>query len=215
MLRPLLLSLLALGCLVFVPAGLPGHEPPTTPSDREAALKKLEALTKELDALEERLTEERIQARASLMEKEELVRSLERLNQMEMKALAAERAKMEELLKEIDRKTNPGAANKIKDEVQKKLADLTVKQEKLAIQAADARKDVMIAEEKFKLLERRHENQRRLANLKLELVEQELFGKSEGGDRRKQEKLEKSLETIQRDLDELRRKLGGKDATKP
>ena len=73
----------------------------------------------------------------------------------------------------------------------------------------------MIAEEKFKLLERRHDNQRHLANLKLELVEQELFSKLDGGDRRKQERLEKSLETIQRDLEELRRKLGVKDALQP
>ncbi len=96
--------------------------------------------------------------------------------------------------------------------MRKKLTSLMIDQEKLALQSAEARKDVMIAEEKLKLLERRHDNQRHLANLKLELVEQELFGKAEGVDRRRQEKLEKGLETIQRDLEELRRKLGVKDA---
>jgi hypothetical protein len=205
-----LLLPLALLCLVPVADVLQAREPPTAPNDKELALKKLEVLTKELDALEQRLTEERIEARTKLMEREEVVRSLERRNHLEMQALTTERAKMEEMLKEIESKTTPDAANKIKDEVRKKLTILMIDQEKLAMQAADARKDVMIAEEKFKLLERRHDNQRRLANLKLELVEQELFGKSEGGDRRKQERLEKSLETIQRDLEELRRKLGAK-----
>jgi hypothetical protein len=209
-----LLLPLALLCLVPVAEVLQARQPPAA-NDKEAALKKLEVLTKELDALEQRLTEERIQARTNLMEKEEIVRSLERRNHLELQALTTERAKMEEVLKEIESKTTPEAANKIKDEMRKKLATLVFDQEKLAMQAADARKDVMIAEEKFKLLERRHDNQRRLANLKLELVEQELFGKQEGGDRRKQERLEKSLETIQRDLEELRRKLGAKDAPQP
>jgi hypothetical protein len=210
--RWLPLSIMALLCLVPVADWLRAQQPPATADKKEEALKKLEALTKELDALEQRLTEERIEARTKLMEKEEVVRSLERRHHLEMQALTTERFKMEEILKEIESKATPDAANKIKEEVRKKLANLTIDQEKLAMQAAGARKDVMIAEENFKLLERRHDNQRHLANLKLELVEQELFGKPEGGDRRKQERLEKSLETIQRDLEELRRKLGVKDA---
>jgi hypothetical protein len=212
--RWLLLPILALLCLIPFTDLSRAQQTPTA-DKKEEALKKLELLTKELDALEQHLTEERIAARSNLIDKEELVRSLERRHRIEAQALAAERSKLEDVLKEIESRATPEAATKIKDEVRKKLTSLMIDQEKLALQSAEARKDVMIAEEKFKLLERRHDNQRHLANLKLELVEQELFGKLDGGDRRKQERLEKSLEAIQRDLEELRRKLGAKDAPHP
>ncbi len=82
--RWLLLSILALLCLVPVADWLRA-QPPAMPADKkEEALKKLEALTKELDALEQRLTEERIAKRGrDLIDKEELVRSLERRHRIE------------------------------------------------------------------------------------------------------------------------------------
>ncbi len=205
------LSILALLCLVPV-ADLSRAQQPANADKKEEALKKLEALTKELNALEEQMTEERIVARTSVLDREEAVRSLERQHRGKEQVIAAERTKLEEVLKEIESKATPDAATKIKEEVRKKLDFLVAEGDKLAAQAAQARKDQMIAEEKFKLMERRHDNYRHLANLKLELVEHELFGKSDATERRKLDKLEKGMETIQRDLDELRRKLGVKDA---
>ena len=132
-----LLLPLALLCLVPV-ADLLRAQQPATADKKDEALKKLELLTKELDALEQRLTEERIEARTKLMEKEEVVRSLEHRNHLGMQALTTETAKMEAMLKAIDERAQPGeGANKIKDEVRKKLTNLMIDQEKLAMQSAE------------------------------------------------------------------------------
>src|SRR5581483_12415831 len=100
------LSILALLCLVPV-ADLSRAQQPANADKKEEALKKLEALTKELNALEEQMTEERIVARTSVLDREEAVRSLERQHRGKEQVIAAERTKLEEVLKEIESKATP------------------------------------------------------------------------------------------------------------
>src|SRR5262249_27080091 len=158
---------------------------------------------------------ERIQARLKLMEKEEAARMVERLHQADLHRIAAELSKLEDQARRVDeRVASAEQAAKLKEGLRKQIADLTIDKEKLAVQSLQARQELVTAEEKFRLLERRHENQRRLLNLKIELAEAELFGKGEGADRRKLDKLEKSLEAMRRDLDDIRRKLDGKGDAK-
>jgi hypothetical protein len=212
----LLLATLALLCLIPVADVLHARQGPAVADKKEEALKRLEQLAKELDQLEQQISEERIKARKELVEQEQRVRLLDRAGTAQSKQLATEVQNLEKQLREIEAVAVPGKEpNRIVAALKLKIDELRVQQEKQLIQTAQAREECMVAEEKFRYLERKHDNQRRFLNLKIELVEQELFGKTEGADRRKQEKLEKGLETIQRDLEELRRKLESKDALKP
>jgi DNA repair exonuclease SbcCD ATPase subunit len=208
--RAVVLSVVAGLCLVLGPSQPHAQQPPG-PDAKEEALKKLEQFYHDLDDLEQKLTDERIKVRTAMMEREEAVRLVDRLQRSESQALAAERKKLEDAIRDIERRAVPGGeADKIKDSLRKKLADLAVEQEKNAVQGAQSRQELMAIEERFRLLERKQDNQRRLLNLKIELVESELLGKRDGIDRRKLEKIEKSLESMQRDLEALKKKLDGK-----
>jgi hypothetical protein len=208
--RTVLVAALALLCLFPAADLLRAQQPPTGDAKKEA-LKALEQLVKELDVLEAKLTEERIQARLKLMEKEEAARMVERLHQADLHRISGELRKLEDAAREIDEKVaSAEQAAKLKEKLRKQIADLTIDKERLAVQSLQARQELVTAEEKFRLLERKHENQRRLMNIKIELAEAELFGKGEGADRRKLDRLEKSLQAMRRDLDDIRRKRDGK-----
>jgi hypothetical protein len=212
--RSLLLVVLAVLCLMPVTDLLHAKEPPAA-NDKQDALKRLDQLAKDLDDLEKKISTERIDARKDLVEKEQRVRLLDRALTAQVQQLATEGQNLEKQLREIERMAAPGKEpNGIVVALKTKIEELRVQQDKQTLLTGVAREELMVAEEKFRYLERKHDNQRRFLNLKIELVEQELFGK-EAGERRKLDKLEKGQETIQRDLDEVRRKLENKDALKP
>ena len=206
--RIMLVAALAVLCLFSAAELLRARAP--APDAKKEALKALEQLVKELDDLEAKFTEERIQARLKVMEKEEAAQMVERLHQADLQRITAELSKLEDAARHWDEAARPEEAAKQKEGLRKKIADLKSDKERLAAPSLQARKELVTADEKFRLLERKHENQRRLLNLKIELAEAELFGKREGADRRKLDRLEKSLEAMRRDLDDIRRKLDGK-----
>jgi DNA repair exonuclease SbcCD ATPase subunit len=212
--RTVFVATLALLCLLPAADLLHARQAPPADDAKKEALKNLEQLVKQLDELEAKLTEERIQARKDLMAKEEVVRMVERLQQAELQRITADLRRLEDLARDIDARATPDGGGRVKDEVRKKIADLLVEKEKLAGQSLQGKQELMAADEKFRLLERKQENQRRLLNLKIELAEAELFGKGEGADRRKLDRLEKSLDAMRRDLDDIRRKLDGKGDAK-
>jgi len=211
--RFLLLPALLLSCAVSFVAVLHAREAtPPPPDKKEQALKRLDELAKELDELEQRISEERIKARMDVVEKEQRQNGIDRALAGRMQQLATEMLNLEKQAREIEAITVQGKEpNRIVVALRKKIDDLRAEQESLAISGSKTRQELTIAEEKFRYLEHKHDNQRRFLNLKIELVEQELFGNREGVERRK---LEQSLEAIHRDLTDLQRKLDSKPETK-
>lgn len=209
--RRVIVPIAAVLCLVPFTDLLHARQGPPGADKKEEALKRLDQLAKELDQLEQQISEERIKARKDLVEKEQRVRLLDRAFTVQTQQLTTELRSLEKQLADFQRVTPGTEPNPLVGALKKKIDELHAEQERQLLQTGVVREEFMVAEEKFRYLERKHDNQRRFLNLKIELVEQELFGKSEGVDRRKMEKLEKTLESIQRDLEELRRKGESKD----
>ena len=207
----LLPAVLLLGA-VSVAAALHAREAPPAANTKEQALKRLDELAKELDELEQRISEERIKARMDVVEKEQRQNAIDRAVAGQTQQLATEMLNLEKQAREIEAITVQGKEpNRIVVALRNKIEDLRQEQDRLASSGRKTREELTIAEERFRYLEHKHDNQRRFLNLKIELVEQELFGNREGVERRK---LEQSLEAIRRDLTDLQRKLDNKPEPK-
>ena len=212
--RYFLLPALLLSCAVSFVAVLHAREAPQpSPDKKEQALKRLDELAKELDELEQRISEERIKGgKWTSLRRSSGRAAIDRAIAGQTQQLATEMLNLEKQAREIEAITVQGKEpNRIVVALRKKIDELRDEQDRLAASGSKTREELTIAEEKFRYLEHKHDNQRRFLNLKIELVEQELFGNREGVERRK---LEQSLEAIRRDLTELQHKLDSKPETK-
>jgi hypothetical protein len=201
------------------PGGPPPKDAPAAAPDKDAdalakAREELEKERMEWEFLEAKLTKERIEARGRLLERQTA------LEQAEQDSAAA-RDGLRRVLAEVET-ARAASADGLTDKLKEKLQNAYNEKARTDQPLLQARLELIDAEESFRLMERRHELQRRVALAQSVALGQALQGRQIGGPPRPEPEaadLDQKLDKLLQEIGDLRRELhrppGSGDRPKP